>query len=204
MAYLAIALYLLFLLLALGGRIVIHRRRTGSSGVHGVSGQAGMLEWIGGILIFTAAILALVAPLLTVAGVLEPIATLDHPALQVIGIVIYSLGLIGTMVAQGMMGTSWRVGVDVEERSALVTDGLFTLVRNPIFTAMITAALGLMLMVPNPLALAAVACLIVATEIQTRFVEEPYLLNAHGDNYARYAQRVGRFMPLLGRLRTDH
>ena len=203
MAYLALALYLLFLLLALGGRIVIHRRRTGSSGVHGVSGQSGVLEWIGGFLIFTAGILALLAPLLAVTGVLEPVASLDHPSVQVIGIAIYTLGLIGTIVAQGMMGSSWRVGVDVEERSALVTDGLFALVRNPIFTAMITTALGLMLIVPNPAALVGVACLIAATEIQTRFVEEPYLLNAHGESYTRYAQRVGRFLPRLGRLQIN-
>ena len=31
-------------------------------------------------------------------------------------------------------------------------------------------------------------------------VEEPYLLRTHGDEYRRYASRVGRFVPGVGRL----
>jgi len=37
-------------------------------------------------------------------------------------------------------------------------------------------------------------------KIQVRLVEEPYLLRTHGPAYARYAQRVGRFLPGLGTL----
>jgi protein-S-isoprenylcysteine O-methyltransferase Ste14 len=74
-------------------------------------------------------------------------------------------------------------------------------VRNPIFTGMLPTSLGIALLVPNALAVAAVVLLFAALEIQTRFVEEPYLLKVHGDIYRRYASRVGRFLPLVGRLR---
>jgi protein-S-isoprenylcysteine O-methyltransferase Ste14 len=30
-------------------------------------------------------------------------------------------------------------------------------------------------------------------------VEEPYLVRSHGDEYRRYASRVGRFLPGVGR-----
>ncbi|MET9817324.1 MULTISPECIES: hypothetical protein [unclassified Streptomyces] len=40
------------------------------------------------------------------------------------------------------MGASWRVGVDVGERTALITGGPFAYVRNPIFTAMAVTGLG--------------------------------------------------------------
>jgi protein-S-isoprenylcysteine O-methyltransferase Ste14 len=40
-----------------------------------------------------------------------------------------------TMVSQYQMGNSWRVGVDPHETTELVSRGLFTVVRNPIFTA---------------------------------------------------------------------
>jgi len=33
-----------------------------------------------------------------------------------------------------------------------------------------------------------------------RAVEEPYLLDTHGDAYRGYATRVGRFLPGVGRL----
>jgi protein-S-isoprenylcysteine O-methyltransferase Ste14 len=37
-------------------------------------------------------------------------------------------------------------------------------------------------------------------QVQVRAVEEPYLSLAHGEAYARYAARVGRFLPGVGRI----
>ncbi|MGI5488606.1 methyltransferase family protein [Microtetraspora malaysiensis] len=99
------------------------------------------------------------------------------------------------------MGASWRVGVDASEQTALVTSGAFARVRNPIFTAMITALAGLPLMVPTWVSLAAVAVLVAAVEIQVRAVEEPYLARIHGRAYAEYGVRTGRFLPGIGRIR---
>lgn len=99
------------------------------------------------------------------------------------------------------MGDSWRIGVDHGERTALVTDGPFAYVRNPIFAGMIPAGLGIALLVPSIVAILSIVLLVAALEIQTRLVEEPYLLIIHGDEYAAYASRVGRFVPLVGRLR---
>ncbi len=84
--------------------------------------------------------------------------------------------------------------------TTLVTGGPFAVVRNPIFTAMLVAAAGLALMVPNALALASWAVALIAIEIQVRAVEEPYLLRIHGDAYRRFASKVGRFFPGVGRL----
>jgi len=82
-----------------------------------------------------------------------------------------------------------------------VTSGPFEYVRNPIFAAMIPASLGIALLVPNVVALAGFVALIIALEIQTRKLEEPYLLATHGEAYANYAAHAGRFVPLIGRLR---
>ena len=98
------------------------------------------------------------------------------------------------------MGESWRIGVDEQERTELVTSGPFAVVRNPIFAAMLPASLGLALLVPNASRSSGSAALVLALEIQVRLVEEPYLLRVHGDAYRDYAARVGRFVPGLGRL----
>ena len=87
----------------------------------------------------------------------------------------FSAGLAGTLLAQAAMGASWRIGVDTTESTELVTAGPFALVRNPIFSAMIPAFLGLALLVPNAAALAGFAALVVAVEVQVHLVEEPYL-----------------------------
>ncbi|MCT7350596.1 methyltransferase [Streptomyces coelicoflavus] len=81
------------------------------------------------------------------------------------------------------MGASWRVGVNTDERTTLVTGGLFAHARNPVFTAMAITALGLALMVPNWVSLLALACLITAIQLQVRVVEEPYLKAMHGPAY---------------------
>ena len=108
-------------------------------------------------------------------------------------------GVAGTLWAQFAMGDSWRIGVDAGARTALVASGPFRWVRNPIYTAMTAATLGLALLVPNPASLLALAALVAAVEIQVRFVEEPHLARAHGEPYRRYAALTGRFLPRIGR-----
>lgn len=195
-------LYALYASLAIGGRALLQLRRTGSTGLVGVGGRRGSVERIGGVLFVAASGPVLAAPLLDLAAALEPVAALDRPVAHALGFVLFFAGLAGTLLAQVRMGASWRVGVDAEERTELVVRGPFALVRNPIFSAMVPAFLGLALLVPNAASLAGLATLVAALELQVRFVEEPYLLRTHGASYARYASRVGRFVPGIGRLRN--
>lgn len=199
----ALALFVLYLALAVGARMALHKRRTGSPGFSGIGGRPGSLEWFGRRVLFVCVLgPGLAAPVLDLIGIVEPVAALDGRTGHTLGVVLYLLGLAGTLAAQGAMGRSWRIGVDESERTQLVTTGPFALVRNPIFSAMLPAFLGLTLMVPSVVALVGFLGLVAAVELQVRFVEEPYLLRAHGESYAEYASRVGRFVPSLGRLKT--
>ena len=67
----------------------------------------------------------------------------------------------------------------------------------------VSASAGLVLLVANGFALAAALLTAVGIEIQVRAVEEPYLLEGHGERYRRYASRVGRFVPGIGRLSVE-
>ena len=201
MAGWALGFYALFLLLAFGVRTLVQLRRTGSSGFHGISGSPGSAEWMGGVLFFVALVLGAAAPAMDLLGVLDPIDALDGEIGNAAGAGLVFGGFLTTLVAQAAMGDSWRIGVDESERTELVTAGPFATVRNPVFSGMIPVAVGLALMVPNFVAVLAVVALVTALEIQTRLVEEPYLMRAHGDAYRSYAARAGRFLPLVGRLR---
>ena len=197
----ALSLYLLYLFLAFGVRSLVHLRRTGSSGFSGISGRPGSAEWVGGVLFVVALVMGLAAPILQLADVIEPIDALDGEMAQAAGLGLFGGGMVTTLVAQFAMGDSWRIGVNETDRTELVTTGPFQSVRNPIFAGMIPVAIGLALLAPNVVAIVAVVALIAALEIQTRLVEEPYLLRTHGQAYATYAAKVGRFFPLVGRLR---
>ncbi|WP_344310234.1 isoprenylcysteine carboxylmethyltransferase family protein [Brevibacterium samyangense] len=198
-AALALGLYLFGLITAFGVRTWLHRRRSGSSGFRGLTGAPGSAEWWGGILFAAALVLGTAGPLLALTGITPPwpLPAGTHWA----GLVVTVAGLLGVLAAQAGMGASWRIGVDATERTALVTTGAFALVRNPVFTAMLAALAGMVLLVPTPVSAAAPVVLLAAVELQVRCVEEPYLLRTHGDTYARYAARVGRFLPGIGRLR---
>ena len=198
--WLALGLYALYMALAFGLRTWLQLRRTGESGFKGISGRPGSLEWIAGVLFVLAIAVGAAAPVLDVTGVLEPLDALDSAGVRATGVAIFIVGLVGTLYAQVAMGESWRIGVDEEERTALVTTGPFAVVRNPIFAAMLPASLGLALLVPNVAALVGFGALVLALQIQVRLVEEPYLLRQHGEAYRSYAARVGRFVPGLGRL----
>jgi protein-S-isoprenylcysteine O-methyltransferase Ste14 len=195
----AVALYLAYLLLAFVLRGWIQYRRTGDTGFR-FRARTGSLEWATGILVTLALVGGAVAAVLDANDVIEPIGALDSVVVRATGIAIFVAGLAGTLYAQLAMGASWRVGVDAAERTDLVTTGPFETARNPIFSAMLLTSLGLTMLVPNVVAVAALAAVFVGIEVQVRFVEEPYLLRTHGDSYRRYAARVGRFVPGLGRL----
>lgn len=201
MATRALVLFAVYMAMAFGLRVLIQLRRTGSTGFHGIGGRPGSAEWLVGVGFLAASLFGLAAPALALLGWVEPISSLDTSAVHVLGTVLALFGIAATLYAQLAMGKSWRIGVDPEERTALVTGGPFALVRNPIYSAVWPTALGLALLVPSWVALVGLAGIAVALEAQVRVVEEPYLFRAHGDAYGDYAARVGRFVPGVGRIR---
>lgn len=200
MALVGLALFTVYVSLAFGLRTWLQYKRTGDSGFRGISGRIGSLEWYGGVLFVIAMVAGLGGPIAGLLG-LKPIAALSAPWIQTTGVAVTSAAILATFAAQVSMGASWRVGVDSEETTDLVTEGAFALVRNPIFTAMGATALGLALVVPNVVSLVGLSALCLALEIQVRAVEEPYLRRLHGSRWDAYAARAGRFVPLLGRTR---
>jgi protein-S-isoprenylcysteine O-methyltransferase Ste14 len=194
----ALALYVVYLVVAVVWRALLQWRRTGDTGLRVLSAP-GSPEWWAGLLFVAAPPLGALGPVTALAG-LEPFPALTHPLLQGAGAALAVTGIAATFWAQGQMGASWRIGVDRDERTDLVTGGVFAVVRNPIFTAVLSAGLGLALMVPNGPAVAGWLLLLVAVEVQVRVVEEPHLRGVHGTSYDGYAASTGRFLPGIGRL----
>lgn len=147
-------------------------RRTGDTGLR-LAATPGTVQWWAKLGFIAALAAGVAAPITGLAG-LDPLEWLARDALRVAGTVIAVVGVLATAVAQVQMGASWRIGVNPAERTGLVTSGIFAVVRNPIFTAMLIAAIGFTLMVGNVVALLGLAALIGALEVQVRAVEEPY------------------------------
>jgi protein-S-isoprenylcysteine O-methyltransferase Ste14 len=199
MAKLAAVMLVVFLVLTLFVRVGIQLRRTGTTGLIGLRKGAGPLEYLSGLLFLGGMATAIVSLHLVLQDDLDPIDALDVDALHVPGIVLAALGGLSVFGAQLGMGASWRIGVSEDQGTDLITGGWFSVIRNPIYTAMIVGWTGFALMVPTELAFAAVVVITLGLELQVRVVEEPYLIRTHGETYRSYASRVGRFVPGVGR-----
>jgi protein-S-isoprenylcysteine O-methyltransferase Ste14 len=178
-------------------------RATGSTGFNGLRGAAqNPAARVGGIGFAAAVLIGLVAPWLSTAGPRDfwSLPVWNQPILAAVGAIIAVGGVALGVSAQRVMGRSWRIGVDQAETTELVTGGPFRLVRNPIFTALMMIQTGTAVMAPTWLALIGAGLMITACQIQTRLVEEPYLLRRHRTAYRAYAATTGRFVPGAGRL----
>jgi protein-S-isoprenylcysteine O-methyltransferase Ste14 len=196
----ALVLFSVFGVLGFGWRSWLQYRRTGSTGFRAI-GAGGLTERLAGVGFVAALIVAVSAPILQEAKVIEPVRALSEVWVQTVGIVVATAGIAATVYAQLEMGDSWRIGVDQRETTTLVHTGVFGRIRNPIYTAMSIFGIGTALVTPNVAACAGVILLVATVELQVRSVEEPYLLRTHGDAYRAYAATVGRFIPGVGLIR---
>lgn len=203
MAWTALTLYTVGVLTVFGVRTWLHRRRTGDTGHRHSRPRLGSSAWWAQVLLATGLLGGAVAPLLDAAGILDPVGVLHHPSVQGAGLGVAVIGFLAVLAAQGAMGASWRIGVDAGERTDLVVGGVFGLIRNPVFTAMIIATAGISAMSPTWAQLLVLFSVIVGVELQVRAVEEPYLRTTHGAAYAAYTFRAGRFLPCIGRVRRS-
>lgn len=108
-------------------------------------------------------------------------------------------GSLLDVIAQANMGASFRIGID-DRPTGLITAGLFRWIRNPIFSGLLLALLGVTLILPCAWTVMGYVTVALMVAVQVR-LEEQHLLRLHGATYARYAARVGRFFPGLGLLR---
>ncbi|MDZ7362055.1 MAG: isoprenylcysteine carboxylmethyltransferase family protein [candidate division KSB1 bacterium] len=124
---------------------------------------------------------------------LTPIIWLDQPMLKYAGLLLLAASLIWTLLAQAQMGNSWRIGIDANTKTALITHGVFGISRNPIFLGMRVTLLGFFLLLPNAVTLTTLVLGEASMQIQVR-LEEEYLRQAHGEGYQKYCNRTRRWL----------
>jgi protein-S-isoprenylcysteine O-methyltransferase Ste14 len=83
----------------------------------------------------------------------------------------------------------------VDPPTELVVAGLYRYVRNPMYLAVSTIVLGEALLARSLALVLYWALFFVATNLFILFYEEPALRRQFGDSYARYTERVGRWLP---------
>jgi protein-S-isoprenylcysteine O-methyltransferase Ste14 len=124
---------------------------------------------------------------------LVPIVWLEKPPLKVGGVILLLISLGWILIAQSQMGNSWRIGIDKDNQTKLVSGGIFQISRNPIFLGMRLSLMGFFLTMPNAFMLTIFVLGDVLMQIQVR-LEEEHLSRTHGDDYESYRQKVRRWL----------
>ncbi|WP_218003219.1 methyltransferase family protein [Nocardia concava] len=123
-----------------------------------------------------------------------PLPIGGRPATEIAGVVIVALGLTFAWCGVGAVIRHRTTIVPHRPVSTLITTGVYRVSRNPMYTGLAVAALGLGLLVNSwwPIALLPVAIALVL-----RLVIEPeerYLTERFGQSYLDYRGRVGRWL----------
>ena len=124
---------------------------------------------------------------------LLPFWYLEHEIYLVFGWVLLFGSLIMVWVAQSHMRNSWRIGIDTENSTKLVTKGFFSISRNPIFLGVMIANVGLFLVLPNAFTLLIISLSITSINTQIR-LEEEFLTKAFGEEYKTYCRKMRRWL----------
>ncbi|HCM35941.1 isoprenylcysteine carboxylmethyltransferase family protein [Chryseobacterium sp.] len=123
------------------------------------------------------------------------ISFLDNDFFRYLGVILMIAALIWVFIAQWQMKDSWRIGIDNDTKTELVTQGLFRFSRNPIFLGMTVSLVGFFLAFPTVIALTFLLIGSILMQIQIR-LEEEFLVKQHGPIYLAYKKRVGRMLGL--------
>ena len=111
----------------------------------------------------------------------------------IIALILIHLSLLWISVAQYQMSNSWRIGIDENNKTELITKGLFSYSRNPIFLGMIISVTGIFFILPNAITLFLMLSTYIVIQIQIR-LEEEFLEKQHGQEYLSYKQNTKRLL----------
>lgn len=113
------------------------------------------------------------------------------------GVIIGFLGDMIFALAVITMKDSWRAGIAENDKTEMITNGIYKISRNPAFLGFDCVYIGLALMFFNfPLLISSILAIIML-HLQI-LQEETYLQKAFGNNYLSYKNKVCRY---LGRKR---
>jgi protein-S-isoprenylcysteine O-methyltransferase Ste14 len=127
--------------------------------------------------------------------IIEP--TLVQPVLLTLGALFGLTGVILAMMATRVISVSTVADMRTDRKAELVTDGIYSCVRHPLYLATVLVLSALALIYPFPPVIVFSLSLIIYTMIGAYF-EERKLVKHYGDEYIEYKKTAGFILPRFG------
>ncbi len=167
---------------------MLHQRKQGIRTDQLGKGKEGFLKFIEITLKDT----TYVVPMLQIISIVF-YSNHAHWMLRAVGIAIELLGVVTFIASVVEMKDNWRAGVQREDKTSLVTSGVYSISRNPAFWGFDLMYIGILYTFFNWPLFFATAFAILLFHLQIVNVEEDFLSEAFGQEYLEYQKKVCRY-----------
>ena len=168
---------------------MFQQRKQGIQTDHMGKGKQGIEKKIE-IMMKTATILTFIVEIISIYFN----TTMFPRSIRMVGILLGMMGDIIFIISVLTMKESWRAGVSYEEKTDLITDGIYQISRNPAFLGFDLVYTGMCFMFFNPVLVVISLLAIIMFHLQIKYVEEPFLKQEFKEQYLQYYQQVNRYI----------
>jgi protein-S-isoprenylcysteine O-methyltransferase Ste14 len=134
----------------------------------------------------------LLMPVYPFAVVLTP----SSRAIQVVSVVMVILGLIIAVLARRMLASNWSSHIDLKKGHELITTGIYSAVRHPIYTGILLMTLGTSLF-KGTVGLLIFFLIMLAFMLFKIREEEELLMEHFPEEYPAYKRRAKALIPFI-------
>lgn len=168
---------------------MISQRKQGISTDQLGKGKEGFVKFIE----VTLKISTYVLPIIQLISILQYTGKVNV-LLRVIGCVITTVGVLIFIISVVQMKDNWRAGVQREDKTNLVTTGIYSISRNPAFVGFDLMYIGILFTFFNWYLCFATSLVLVFFHLQIVNVEEDFLVETFGEEYIQYKKKVCRYI----------
>jgi protein-S-isoprenylcysteine O-methyltransferase Ste14 len=112
--------------------------------------------------------------------------------LKIAGLALCITGVVIFIMAMTAFGTGFRVGLAAKDRGGLVTTGVFSVTRNPIYLFSVLLIAGIFLIYGSMFMFSSLLICMLGVHLRI-LQEEKFLLSHYGEEYKDYMSRTGRY-----------
>ncbi len=113
--------------------------------------------------------------------------------MRIAGLIIATVGVMIFGLSVYTMRDSWRAGIPESDRTKMVSEGIYSISRNPAFCGFDLTYIGILLMFFN-IPLLAFTCFAIFTLHLQILQEEKYMEKVFGIEYREYRRKVFRYL----------
>lgn len=115
---------------------------------------------------------------------------------EIVGIVLFGMGVALAFIARKQLGDNWSPSIKIKDEKGkkLITSGLYSKVRHPIYLSLILMIAGIDLYSFDYVLLGLSAANLIIIVVRSEF-EEKELKNRFGDEYYEYEKKTKKILP---------